>query len=224
MSDARYLPCITIEPKTAADASIIWLHGLGADGHDFEAIVPELRLPEELAIRFIFPNAPKIPVSINGGMTMPAWYDILGMGHERDINVEQLLHSAKAVHELIDREIEKGIDSKRIILAGFSQGGAVNYQAALCYPEPLAGLLALSTYFPTAHSLNPHVANKNIKIQIYHGSMDPMVNEALAKKAIEDLSALGYQSRYKTYPMEHSVCPDEVVDISSWFQQILSEK
>lgn len=224
MNKTNYLPCITLEPKNTADACVIWLHGLGADGHDFEAIVPELHLPEDLSIRFVFPNAPKIPVSINGGMVMPAWYDILGMGNIRDINKAQLLDSAIAVQDLIDREIEKGIASSRIILAGFSQGGAVNYQAALTYPQPLAGLLALSTYFPTDEGLVPHAANKAINIKIYHGSMDPVVNISLAEKAIEDLSSLGYQSDYKTYAMEHSVCPEEVADIATWFQDVLSKK
>lgn len=224
MNKINYLPCITLEPKTAADASVIWLHGLGADGHDFEAIVPELKLPEDLAIRFIFPNAAKIPVTINGGMTMPAWYDILAMGNERDINRAQLLDSAKAVHDLIDREINKGIDSSRIILAGFSQGGAVNYQAALTYSQPLAGLLALSTYFPTVEGLAPHAANEGINIQVYHGTMDPVVNISLAEKAIKGLSSLGYKTDYKTYPMEHSVCLEEIADIATWFQDILSKK
>ncbi len=224
MNKTNYLPCITLEPKNAADASVIWLHGLGANGHDFEAIVPELNLPEDLSIRFIFPNAPKIPVSINGGMTMPAWYDVLGMGNVRDINKAQLLDSAKSVHDLIDREIEKGIVSSRIILAGFSQGGAVNYQAALTYSQPLAGLLALSTYFPTVEGLAPHAANEAINIQVYHGSMDPVVNISLAERAIKDLSSLGYQSDYKTYPMEHSVCPEEIADIATWLQGILSKK
>ncbi len=223
MNKTNSLPCITLEPKNAADASIIWLHGLGADGHDFEAIVPELHLPEDLSIRFIFPNAPKIPVSINGGVVMPAWYDILGMGNVRDINKAQLLDSARAVHDLIDREVEKGIASNRIILAGFSQGGAVNYQAALTYPQPLAGLLSLSTYFPTAEGLAPHAANATINIQVYHGSMDPVVNISLAENSIKDLSSLGYKTDYKTYPMQHSVCPEEIADIATWIQDRLSK-
>lgn len=223
MNNANCLPCIILEPKIAADASVIWLHGLGADGHDFEAIVPELNLPEDLAIRFVFPNAPKIPVTINGGMSMPAWYDILGMGNVREINSAQLLTSAKAVHDLIDREVEKGIPSSRIILAGFSQGGAVNYQAALTYSQALAGLLSLSTYFPTVEGLVPHAANEAINIQVYHGSMDPVVDISLGEKAIEDLSNLGYKTDYKTYPMEHSVCREEIADIAIWFQKILSK-
>ena len=123
-----YLPCIEVEPKTSANACVIWLHGLGADGHDFEPIVPELNLPETAAIRFIFPHAPSIPVTINGGMVMPAWYDILEMNIERSVDEKQLLQSADAVRALIDREIERGIDNSRIIIAGFSQGGAVGYQ------------------------------------------------------------------------------------------------
>lgn len=219
MSD---LPCIEIEPKETADAAVIWLHGLGADGHDFEPIVPELHLPEGINVRFVFPNAPSIPVTVNGGMVMPAWYDILAMGSERSLNEEQLLASAKAVQALIDREIERGIDSRRIVLAGFSQGGAVNYQAALTYPKPLAGLLALSTYFPTAESIELAEANCSLPIQVFHGSYDPMVPEALAQTSIEKLQALGFQPGYKSYPMQHAVCAEEIRDISQFLQGLLS--
>ena len=140
---ADYLPCVERNPATDATAAIIWLHGLGADGHDFEPIVPELKLPSSLAIRYIFPHAPSMPVTVNNNMLMPAWYDILEFGEERKLNVPQLLASAIAVHTLIDREIARGIPSDRILLAGFSQGGAVNYQAGLTYDKPLAGMLML---------------------------------------------------------------------------------
>ena len=138
------LPGIEIEPVAPADAAIIWLHGLGASGHDFEPIVPELKLPTHLGIRFIFPHAPSISVTINGGMVMPAWYDILSMEFGREVDEQQIFQSAAAVTRLIDREQERGIDSRRIIVAGFSQGGAVALQAALTYAEPLAGLMGLS--------------------------------------------------------------------------------
>lgn len=216
------LPCIEIEPQGTADAAVIWLHGLGADGHDFEPIVPELHLPESLKVRFVFPNAPSIPVTINGGMVMPAWYDILAMGSERSLNEEQLFASVKAVQALIDREIERGIDSRRIVLAGFSQGGAVNYQAALTYPKPLAGMLALSTYFPTAEGIELSPANRSLPIDVYHGSHDPMVPEAMAHSSVEKLRSLGYQPGYKSYPMQHAVCAEEVQDISRFLQSVLS--
>ena len=144
MSDL--LRCVEIEPSAQATASVIWLHGLGASGHDFEPIVPELQLPADLAVRFIFPHAPQIPVTVNGGMVMPAWYDILAMDIDRKVDEAGVLASADAVDALIKQEIARGIPSERIIIAGFSQGGAVAYQAALRHPQPLAGLLTLSTY------------------------------------------------------------------------------
>ena len=216
-----YLPCVEIESVAPADAAIIWLHGLGANGHDFEAIVPELNLPKHLAIRFVFPNAPSIPVTINGGMVMPAWYDILSMEFGREIDEPQILQSAAAITRLIERETERGIDSQRIIVAGFSQGGAVALQAALTHPEPLAGLMGLSTYFPTHDSLTPHPANKDLPIHLFHGIHDPMVPEALGKHVLEVLKAWGYAPLYETYPMEHAVCPSEIADISRWLQQRL---
>src|SRR5690606_31500430 len=135
------LPCVELNPPTDANAAVIWLHGLGADGHDFAPIVPELQLSANHAIRFVFPHAPSMPVTVNNGMNMPAWYDIMDFGTERKFNAAQLLVSAAAVHALLDREIARGIASDRIFLAGFSQGGAVNFQAGLTYDKPLAGML-----------------------------------------------------------------------------------
>jgi phospholipase/carboxylesterase len=213
------LTCVEIEPATTATASVLWLHGLGADGHDFEPIVPELRLPRDSAVRFVFPNAPSIPVTINGGMVMPAWYDILAMDVGREIDERQLLQSAAAVSMLVDREIERGIDSHRIVIAGFSQGGAVAYQLALSYPRPLAGLLVLSAYFPTARSIALHPANRSLPIQVCHGSLDPVVPEELGHQAHQTLLAMGYAAGYRTYPIGHSVCPQEIGDISRWLQE-----
>lgn len=216
-----YLPCIEVT-EGSADAAVIWLHGLGADGSDFEAIVPELHLSKAFNVRFVFPNAPSIPVTINGGMAMPAWYDILALGSERSFNQEQLLASADAVQALIDREIERGVDSRRIVLAGFSQGGAVNYFAALTCPKPLAGLLSLSTYFPTIDDLALSPANRSLPIQVFHGTHDPMVPESMAQASLEKLRGMGYQPGYKSYPMEHTVCAEEVQDISKFLQSVLS--
>ena len=154
------LPGVEIDPASPANAAVIWLHGLGANGHDFEPVVPELHLPESLPVRFIFPHAPQIPVTINSGYIMPAWYDILEMELDRKVDLAQLQQSALQIQQLIDREIERGIDSRRIVIAGFSQGGAVGFEAALSYPKPLAGLLALSTYFATADSIDIHPANR----------------------------------------------------------------
>ena len=219
--DLVELQCIERETGADPDASVIWLHGLGASGHDFEPVVPELQLPDELRVRFVFPHAPAIPVTINGGFVMPAWYDILALDVERKVDTEQLMTSASRVVELIDREIARGIDSRRIVLAGFSQGGAVAYQVALTCPKPLAGLLALSTYFMTANTIEPCDANRHIPIQVMHGTHDPMVQEQMGQKAVQTLQAMGYQPQYTTYPMEHQVCLEQIRDISRWLQQVL---
>lgn len=221
------LPCVEIEPSSPdhtlpINASVIWLHGLGADGHDFEPIVPELHLPEQMAIRFIFPHAPKIPVTINGGLIMPAWYDILEMDIDRKVDATQLLHSVASVQALIDREIERGIDSRHIVIAGFSQGGAVGIHAALTYPKPLAGLLALSTYFATIDSIDLHPANRQLPIQIFHGTNDPVVQEIHGQNSVKYLTAMGFKPGYQTFPMEHAVCMEEINAISEWLQTILN--
>lgn len=217
MSDL--LRCVEIEPSAQATASVIWLHGLGASGHDFEPIVPELQLPADLAVRFIFPHAPQIPVTVNGGMVMPAWYDILAMDIDRKVDEAGVLASADAVDALIEREIARGIPSERIIIAGFSQGGAVAYQAALRHPQPLAGLLTLSTYM--AMPVTPSNANASLPVMICHGSMDPMVPEQLGQRAAATLTELGYSPQYKSYPMEHMVCLEQIRDIGKWLTERL---
>ncbi len=219
----NYLPCIEVSSGTAVDtnASIIWLHGLGASGHDFQPVVPELHLPDDMAVRFIFPHAPNIPVTINGGMSMPAWYDILALDIEREINQQQFQASVGACTALIEREIERGVPSERIVLAGFSQGGAIVYEAALSYDKPLAGLMTLSTYFDTHKSVQVHPANKNIPIHIFHGSYDPMVPETMGKQALSALKDLGFTPEYRAYPMEHEVCLEQINDISAWLQKVL---
>lgn len=209
--------------EASPTASIIWLHGLGADGHDFANIVPELHLPDSLEVRFVFPHAPSIPVTINNGFVMPAWYDILEMDVGRKVDIAQLTRSAAAVHALIEREMERGVASHRIILAGFSQGGAVILHAALTCPHPLAGALSLSSYFPTSDTIVPNEANRNLPILVCHGSRDPVVNESLGKKAEADLRAMGHPTEYRSYPMEHSVCLEQVRDISEWFQERLGK-
>jgi phospholipase/carboxylesterase len=186
------LPHLEINPKTPATATVIWLHGLGADGNDFAPLVPELKLPSSMAVRFIFPHAPAIPVTINGGYIMPAWYDILAMNLEREIDEAQLLASSHAISALIDREIERGIDSRRIIIAGFSQGGAVAYHAALSYPKPLGGLMALSSYFATHKTLVPNAANATLAIAIFHGVYDSVVSETLGGQALQVLRRQGF--------------------------------
>ena len=220
----KLLPAIEIESPNGAvvNASIIWLHGLGADGSDFAPLVPQLGLPDSFGIRFIFPNAPSIPVSINNGFVMPAWYDIKEMDIDRHVDEEQLKQSAAGVHALIDREIERGVDSSRIIVAGFSQGGAVSYEAGLTYSKPLAGIMALSTYFATATSIKVNPVQNRMPILICHGSMDPVVSEALGLKSAATLKNLGLVPEYNSYPMEHSLCPQQIVDIAAWMSRILS--
>jgi phospholipase/carboxylesterase len=217
------LPAIEYETQPDPDASVIWLHGLGADGNDFAPIVPELRLPESLAIRFIFPHAPSIPVTVNGGFVMPAWYDILEMDIDRKVDTAQLMLSAEKIDRFVDRELKRNIMSRRIVIAGFSQGGAVAYQVALSHKLPLAGLLAMSTYFATVDSIELSDSNKEIPIKIQHGIHDPVVPESLGQKATTQLVKLGYSVNYQNYPMEHAVCPQQISDISLWLQEILRQ-
>jgi phospholipase/carboxylesterase len=215
-----YLPCVEIEPNQAATHAIIWLHGLGADGNDFAPLVPHLTPP--VAVRFVFPHAPQIPVTINGGMRMPAWYDILNMSIDREVDETQLRASASAVHQLIEREIERGIAPENIILAGFSQGGAVAYEAALTYAKPLRGLLALSTYLATKDSIALNQANKSLSILVQHGTQDPVVPEALGAQAYAWLKQQGYAVNYQTFAMQHQVCAEQVQAINAWLQEVLA--
>ncbi len=213
------LETIEIETGDQPTAAVIWLHGLGASGHDFEPVVPELGLPADARVRFIFPHAPELPVTINGGMTMPAWYDIKAMDIDRVVDTEQLRASAEAVGKLVQQEIERGIPARNIIIAGFSQGGAVAYELGLSYPERLGGILALSTYFATADSVQRSEANAEIPISVYHGTFDPIVPEALGVRSVETLKGMGYDPSYQTFPMEHSVCLEEVVDIGRFIRR-----
>ncbi len=216
MQDLQY---IEIETGANPTAAVIWLHGLGASGHDFEPVVPELGLPEDAAVRFIFPHAPNLPVTINGGMTMPAWYDIKAMDIDRVVDTEQLQASAASVGRLVQQEIEKGIPANRIIIAGFSQGGAVAYELGLSYPGRLGGILALSTYFATADSVQRSAANADVPISVYHGTFDPIVPESLGVRSVETLKEMGYDPAYQTFPMEHSVCLEEVQDIGRFIRR-----
>jgi phospholipase/carboxylesterase len=215
------LPAIELETSPNPDSTVIWLHGLGADGNDFAPIVPELNLPADMSIRFIFPHAPTMPVTINGGFVMPAWYDILEMTIDRKVDIAGLMASADEINAFVDRELERGVASERIVLAGFSQGGAVAYQVALSYEKPLAGLLAMSSYFATADLIRYSEVNKTIPIRIQHGEFDPVVPEHLGRKATAQLIKNGYSASYQNYPMEHSVCPQQIRDISEWLKTIL---
>lgn len=202
--------------------AVIWLHGLGANGHDFEPIVPELGLSDGLAVKFVFPHAPSIPVTVNGGYVMPAWYDIYEMSLNRKIDSEQIMASAQRVHDIIKSLNEEGIESKNIVIAGFSQGGAVAYQAALTYSEPLAGLLTLSTYFATKESIDI-TASQSLPIMIMHGTYDDVVPSVLGVQAKETLDKLGFNPDHKTYAMAHQVCMEQIRDIGSWLNRQLTD-
>lgn len=219
----QLLSCVEVEPAQPATASVIWLHGLGADGHDFEPVIPALKLPETLAVRFVFPNAPVQPVSVNGGWEMPAWYDILEMTLERKIDVAGLLHSVSQINRLIEREIARGIAADKIVLAGFSQGGAVAYHTALCFPQPLAGLLTLSTYIATAELIQQHrsVANQTLSIAIHHGSADDVVPISLGLQANELLQQLDYNPEWHSWPVDHGLCVPEIEAIGEWLTALL---
>ncbi|MFT5605288.1 MAG: phospholipase/carboxylesterase [Paracoccaceae bacterium] len=215
------LKCEVIEPQGMADAAVIWLHGLGASGHDFVPVVPQLGLPDNHGVRFVFPHAPEIPVTINGGMVMPAWYDILAMSIEREIDIVQIESSSAAVGELIQRELDAGIASERIVLAGFSQGGAVVYHAALSYPKTLAGLMTMSTYFATAKEVKLSEVNNALPIHIFHGSQDPMVPETMGHTANQILQSMGFKPNYHSYPMQHEVCREEITEIGNSLKEWL---
>lgn len=215
------LEAIEIETGDAPQAAVIWLHGLGADGSDFAPIVPELHLPPDLGIRFIFPHAPAMPVTVNGGYVMPAWFDILEMAIDRKVDSAQLLVSAARISRFVDRELDRGIDSRRIVLAGFSQGGAVAYQAGLSHSRPLGGLLAMSTYFATSDSIALSEANFDLPIEIHHGIHDPVVPQALGIRAAEFLRDRGYSVAFRSYPMDHSVCPQQIAHIADALQRFL---
>lgn len=209
-----YLPCVEISPQEEVNASVIWLHGLGASGHDFAPIVPMIQLPEHVNIRYLFPHAPERAVTINRGYVMLAWYDILEMSVNRKIDTQGLLDSALQVQALIQREIDRGIDSQRIIVAGFSQGGAVAYESALTFSQPLGGLLVMSSYFATHASITPTSINKMLPIHIHHGTQDPVVFEQLGLEATQYLTAMGYHPHYVTYPAEHTVTTEQIADIA----------
>ena len=219
------LPCIEIETAPNPSASVIWLHGLGADGNDFVPIIPQLNLSECPAIRFVFPSAPSMAVTINGGYVMPAWYDIT----ERAINAREDLagihKSAAAISELIEREASRGIAYENIVLAGFSQGCAMSLQIGLRFPHTLAGIMALSGYLPLARSLAHERSEANSKTPIFmaHGVWDAVITLERAEASADALEKLGYQVDWNTYPMEHSLHPDELVDISRFLTTVLSK-
>lgn len=215
----------TIERQTAArpDAAIIWLHGLGADGNDFVPVVPELVRQGERAWRFVFPHAPIRPVTLNGGTPMRAWYDLLSLDRRSVEDAAGFRDTDAAVRRLIEREVERGIRRDRIVLAGFSQGGAVSLYTGLRYPERLAGIMALSAYLPLAERLAAERAAINVPTPIFmaHGLSDPVLPCALGAESRDRLKSMGYSVEWHQYPMPHSVCPAEIAEIRSYLLKVL---
>jgi len=224
MNDASLLECHETLVGDAPSYSVIWMHGLGADGYDFAPIVPELQLPTAPGVRFVFPHAPVQPVTINNGMMMRAWYDIklpnLAM-REDETGIRQ---SEKAIRALIARENQRGIPTSRIVLAGFSQGCAMALHTSLRLEEKLAGVVGLSGYLPLADMLENErqAANQQTPIFLAHGSMDPMVTINRAEASRDKLQSLGYQVSWHTYPMPHSVCAQEVFEIVNYLRQVIA--
>jgi len=214
------MEAVEIETGPKPGAAVIWLHGLGADGHDFEPIVPELRLPKPL--RFVFPHAPIRPVTVNQGLRMRAWYDIFqfGGGAEDEAGVRA---SQKLVEELIDAEKKRGFKPGKIVLAGFSQGGAIVLQTALRHPERLAGVMALSTYLPLSGSLEKErsQANQDVPIFMAHGEFDDLIPLERARKSRDFLLNFQYHIEWREYPMPHSVCAEEIGDLARFLVRIL---
>jgi len=217
------LSYVEINPSQPAKASVIWLHGLGADGYDFANIVPELKLPADLAIRFVFPHAPVRPVTINAGTPMRAWYDILGFDFNSREDAEGVHTSQQAINDLIAQEKKSGISAGNIVLAGFSQGGAMALHCGLRYPERLAGIIALSCYLPLARNFHSDAttANKKTPIFMAHGDQDPILPLQIGEASAELLTQAGHPVEFHSYVMPHSVCVDEIAAISSFLQKIL---
>jgi phospholipase/carboxylesterase len=220
------LDAIEIETGPSPTASIVWMHGLGADGSDFVDVVPELRLSASPSVRFVFPHAPMRPVTINGGHVMRAWYDIRDDGGVRREDGAGVRASQKAIEALIERERQRGVSTTAIVLAGFSQGGAMALQTGLRHGERLAGIMALSCSLPLAETLAAEAApaNRDVPIFMAHGTYDPMIPMARAQRAREVLTGLAYRVEWHEYPMPHSVCMEEIADIAAWLGRVLGPR
>lgn len=220
--NSKQLSVVEIQPESEHKYSVIWLHGLGADGHDFEGLVPELLLTAKAHIHFVFPNAPIQPVTINGGMSMRSWYDILEMSLDRKVDIDGIYLSAGLIEPLIQREIDLGIPSTNILLAGFSQGGVIALHAGLRHSRQLAGIAALSTYLPTIEQLKAErsATNQATPIFMAHGIIDPVVAVESGKAAFDTLKAMGYNIEWHDYLMEHSLCIEEIENISAFMNSI----
>lgn len=213
------LPLIEINPSSLVQATVICLHGLGADGNDFSDIVPLLKLPDELGIRFIFPNAPIRPITLNNGFPMRAWFDIISLSPNGPVDKQGLLDSEQILDTLIQHEIDAGIPTSKILLAGFSQGGAIALHYGLNYPQKHAGIIALSTFLPDSYTIPAHA--DPLPIFVGHGKNDPIISYQWAEHSKNKLAHLGHQISWHSYPMDHSVSPEEMLDVSQWLQNVL---
>ena len=220
---APHLQTLELDPAGPATASVIWMHGLGADASDFYPVPPQLGLPPDLHIRFVFPNAPRIPVTINMGLIMPAWYDVSGFD-TRGEDEPRIRTSADQIAELVVREEERGIAAERVVLAGFSQGGAMSLFTGLRYPQRLAGIMCLSGYLLLADKLSDEASTANRSVPVFqaHGTADPVVDCALARAGRDAMSTAGYRVEWHEYPMAHQVCGEELHDIGQWLAGILT--
>ena len=212
------LESFQIEVKGLATGSVIWLHGLGADGRDFEPIVSQLGLPR--SVRWVFPHAPHRPVTINGGMSMRAWYDIISLDRHGPEDEKGIRASAKAVGAMLATEVSRGVPEEKIVLAGFSQGGAIALHVGLRYPKRLAGVVALSTYLPLASTLGAEKSDAGQQTEIFlgHGLLDPVIPPFFGEASKNALEEQGYRVAWNTYTAEHAVCPEEVRDIGTWLR------
>jgi phospholipase/carboxylesterase len=223
---ATLLPAIEITTGAAPTAAVIWLHGLGDDGHGWSEVVPALRLPPTLAVRFLFPHAPAMPVTINNGFVMPAWYDIRDADLEQRADLPGVRASAARLEALVEREVARGIAPERIVLAGFSQGGAVALHTALRHPARLAGIVALSTYLisPATLVADAAPANRATPILMAHGTFDPVVRLAWAEHSRAALTAAGYAVEWHAYPMEHAAVPEEIAAVGAFLARVLGPR
>jgi phospholipase/carboxylesterase len=218
------LPFETVKTAEKTEYTIIWLHGLGADGNDFVPLVPELRLPESLAIKFIFPHAPVRPITLNNGYEMRAWFDMFSLDRSNNTDESDLLTTVGWINQFIDKEIENGTPSTKILLAGFSQGGVIAFHAGIRYPKKLAGVMALSTYMPFDENLFKQASpeQKGLSIFAVHGTNDSVIPVASWQDYVPKLEAQGFDVEAHSYEMEHSLCAEEIRDISSWIQRVFA--
>jgi phospholipase/carboxylesterase len=223
---SEVLETVEVETESSPRVSVIWLHGLGADGHDFEPIVSEMDLPEDVGIRFVFPHAPVRPVTVNNGMVMRAWYDISLAGGKRQEDEPGVRESERQIRALIELEGKRGVPAAATFLFGFSQGGAMALHTGLRYPERLGGIAALSCALPLADTLDTEAApaNRDLPIFMAHGAHDPMIPLARGAGARERLAALGFQVEWHEYLMPHSVCAEEISDLSAWLRGIVARQ